>query len=146
MTELANLRNPKQVEFNQMQEELNKRRLLKEHAGRYKLIADLLAGKEGDLTLDPAIFAAMNQERMALERYMSFFKEECEETARYVQERQSTDIVKRKGNEAWWRYRGSLPNCVHRLFMRVAPNEDDRKKLRDRFFRNFPQFAYKETK
>lgn len=130
--------------------EAEKRRELSEHKNRYKIIADLMAGRETDITSDPKIFAHFNKERMAVEDYMKLFpdhiKDALEEADRIRAEMGNGKDYNPK-SLAKWRIPGIMPRCVAELYMEVY--EGDRVAMYSafkRFFNQFPKFRISDKK
>lgn len=135
------MREDKTSDVQAMLREARKREDMKRNMARYKIYADLLAGKTADITADPGIFAAVNQERIALKEYMGFFPEQCRETMAEVKRRRSADDRDYNPNsKAKWRIQGLMPSCVHELFMKVYPGSDDRNRAIKRFFNEHEAF------
>ena len=114
---------------------------------RYKIIADLMAGKDTDITVDPEIFATINRERISLEEFMSCHPndvKEAEEGAKY----------RREIDPKWWNsksqskmgHMGCVPFCVSNLFWEVYPDMKERGKAYKRFFNSFPKFRISDSK
>lgn len=127
-----------------MLDETEKRRAFAEHKHRYKIIADLMAGRESDITGDPVIFGHFNKERMAVEDYMKLFplhiSDALEEVKRIKDEMGNGKDYNPK-SLAKWRIPGIMPRCVAELYMEVY--EGDRKAMYSafkRFFNQFPKF------
>lgn len=128
--------------------EVEKRKAFAEHKNRYKILADLLAGKEADITGDPAIFAALNKERLTVEKYMEFFPEHTRDALEEVRRiREDMDKGGNPGRDynpkslAKWRIPGIMPRCVAELYFEVY--EGDRVAMYaafKRFFNAFPKF------
>ena len=130
--------------------ESEKRRAFAEHKNRYKVIADLMAGREADITLDPMIFGALNKERMAIEDYMKLYPQHItdalEEVNRIKQEMSDGRDYNPK-SLAKWRIPGIMPRCVAELYMEVY--EGDKKAMYaafKRFFNQFTKFRISENK
>lgn len=121
--------------------EAEKRRAMRMHAERYRVLGKLIAGKEADITQSSEIFAAINQERMCIESYMKFFQTDCEDAAKEAQDRRSQDEKDyNPTSKAKWRVLGFPPACVSSLYAKVYPDMKQRTKAYRRFFNNFPQF------
>lgn len=132
----------KMLEAGRMAEEI------KQNKGRYKILADLIAGKSADITQDGLIFATINRprsleddERLTLEEYMKFYPQQCEDAMEMAANRRSAD--ERDYNphsQAKWRQQGYMPECVAKLLMDSYPQPEDRKRAIKRFFNMFPKF------
>lgn len=130
--------------------ETEKRRAFAEHKNRYKIIADLIAGRETDITGDPMIFAHFNKERMAIQDYMALFPEHIKDAME-----EADRIRKEIGNGkdynpkslAKWRIPGIMPRCVAELYMEIY--EKDKKAMYaafKRFFNEFPKFRISDNR
>ena len=131
-----------------MLSEVEKRQSMARHKNRYKIVADLLMGREADITGDPQVFAHFNKERMAVEDYMVLFPEHINDALLEV-ERIKADMSQ-GGNPgkdynpkslAKWRIPGIMPRCVAELYFEIY--EGDRKAMYSafkRFFNSFPKF------
>jgi len=138
----------------QMLAEVDKRKAFAEHKNRYKIIADLMMGKEADITGDPQVFAHFNKERMAVEDYMKLFPEHINDALLEV-ERIKGEIAQ-GGNPgrdynpkslAKWRIPGIMPRCVAELYFDVY--DGDREAMYaafKRFFNSFPKFRVSDKK
>lgn len=128
--------------------EADKRRAMAQNKTRYKIIADLMMGKEVDITGDPMIFAHFNKERMAIEDYMKLFPEHINDALLEV--RRIKEEIADGGNPgkdynpkslAKWRIPGIMPRCVAELYFEIY--EGDRMAMYaafKRFFNAFPKF------
>ena len=122
--------------------ESQKRRAFAEHKNRYKVIADLMSGKEADITLDPMIFGALNKERMAVEDYMNLYPQHIADAIEEVNRIKSEMVDGKDYNPkslAKWRIPGIMPRCVAELYMESY--EGDRKAMYAAFKRFFNQFT-----
>src|SRR3990167_10487571 len=126
--------------------ETEKRKAFSEHKHRYKIIADLMGGKEADITGDPQIFGAINKERMAVEDYMLLFPEHISDALHEVERiKGEMDMGGNPGRDynpkslAKWRIPGIMPRCVAELYMEVY--EGDRHAMYAAFKRFFNQFT-----
>ena|SRR3990167_1076206 len=119
-----------------------KSRAFAEHKNRYKVIADLMLGREADITLDPMIFGALNKERMAVEDYMNLYPQHIADALEEIN-RIKNEIGNGKDYNpkslAKWRIPGIMPRCVAELYMEVY--EGDRKAMYAAFKRFFNQFT-----
>lgn len=138
------IKNDSDATAKRMLDEAEKRRAFAEHKNRYKIIADLMAGKETDITGDPALFGALNKERLAVEDYMKLYPDHISdaliEASRIRQEIGNGRDYNPK-SLAKWRIPGIMPRCVAELYMEVY--EGDRKAMYaafKRFFNQFPKF------
>lgn len=137
-----------------MLSEVEKRQAMARNKNRYKIIADLMMGKEADITGDPAVFAHFNKERMAVEDYMKLYPEHINDALLEV-ERIKAEIAD-GGNPgrdynpkslAKWRIPGIMPRCVAELYMEVY--QGDRHAMYaafKRFFNSFPKFRIGDKK
>ena len=131
-----------------------KRKSFAEHKNHYKIIADLMKGKEVDITGDVQLFANLNKERMAVEDYMKLFPEHTNdaiiETNRIKAEIADGGNPGRDYNPkslAKWRIPGIMPRCVAELYMEVY--EGDKKAMYSafkRFFNEFPAFRISDKR
>lgn len=126
--------------------EIEKRNKVRENVIRYKLIADLMAGKEVDITVDSAVFTALNRERVCIEEFMNLhiengLDESINEAKEAARSRRAAD--ERDWNphsEAKWRNLGFLPKCISELFAHVYPDTKEHKRAIRRFLNEFPEF------
>lgn len=134
--------------------EVEKKKAFAEHKNRYKIIADLMAGRETDITGDPQLFGALNKERMAVEDYMKLFPEHINdallETQRIKAEIADGGNPGRDYNPkslAKWRIPGIMPRCVAELYMDVyGKDQKAMGKAFKRFFNEFPVFRISENR
>lgn len=121
---------------------------IKNHKGRYQIIADLMKRGSADITADTGIFLALNRprdledrERLTLEEYMKFFPEECED-ALYVaaQRRSENECAYNMKSQAKWHHLGEMPPSVAQLIVDMYPESEDKKAAFKRFFNSFPKF------
>ena len=130
--------------------EVEKRQAFAEHKNRYKVIADLMAGREADVTLDPIIFGALNKERMAVEDYMKLYPDHIKDALDEVASIKSQMTNGRDYNPrslAKWRIPGIMPRCIAELYMEVYAG--DRKAMYaafKRFFNQFPSFRISDKR
>lgn len=144
------MKNDDAIKTRKMLAEAEKRKAMSEHKNRYKILADLLAGRETDITGDPQIFGVINKERMAIEDYMQLFPEHIsdalEEANRIRQEMGNGKDYNPK-SLAKWRIPGIMPRCVAELYMEVY--EKDHKAMGaafKRFFNEFPAFRISDKR
>lgn len=121
--------------------------------GRYKIIADLMAGKEADITQDTEIFAWVNRERMTIEEYMTLHPTDVEDALWEADRiRREMDRAGRAGKDynphslAKWRIPGIMPTCVGHLYREIYTDKDSFKAAYKRFFNSFPAFRISDKK
>lgn len=132
----------------QMLDDARRAEEIRQNKGRYKILADLIAGRESDITRDDLIFATINRprsleddERLSLEQYMSFYPDQCRDAMEMAYERRQADEKDyNPHSKAKWRQQGYMPECVAHLIMECYPNSEDRKRALKRFFNMFPKF------
>lgn len=129
-----------QLEVHQYLSDIEKAKKLKQFKGRYKIIADLMSGREADLTLDPEWFARVNREELELEEYMKCFPQDCEDAMWAVRRDKEYISGPNMKSLARWYAWGHLPSCINELFTEMYPDEKARKAAYRRFFNTFHRF------
>lgn len=128
--------------------ETEKARTMAQYKERYKIIADLMAGRSSDITGDVQIFAHVNRprtidddERLTLEEYMKLFPESCAVAMQAVKDRRQADEKDFNPTSlAKWRNPGIMPVEIHQLFFEMYPDSKKRALAFRRFFNMFPKF------
>ena len=137
MSDNFNFRNPEPDEVKDLEKEVKRRRKLNI---KYKLLADLLAGKEIDTTKNAEIFEAINREKMEFEQLLKLHSEQTRDAI------EQTNIDRRFFNEGtWWNrnskakwgLKGHIPMCVYMARPKEYWKDE---KLMNNFFNMFPKF------
>lgn len=141
-----NMRQDNQDSVSKLMSEAERRNAIRQNIERYRILGSLLAGKETDITGDPAIFAQLNRERLSLDEFMSFYPEDCARAEQEAsQERELNPDGWNPKSKARWALLGIPPMCVADLFDRVYEG-DERKRALKRFFKQYPRFAVAQSK
>jgi hypothetical protein len=137
-----NMRNPDQYEVVEIHNEAKKRRA---QQIKYKLIKDLMDGKSVDVTLSPALYEALNKEKMEFEEILRLHPEQANESMLAAKE--DRDMLEE--NKYWnrdgakWGVLGHIPPCVYTS--RPAEYWNDKKILKA-FFNMYPKFRVSSRK
>jgi len=137
MDETFNMRNPDPGEVQKIYNEGKRRRELKQ---KYKVLSELLSGKDTDITQSNAIFEAVNREKMEFETILNLHPDQVRDTIEQVKIDRSYF-----SDGKWWNthskakygIKGHIPMCVY--LARPKEYWQD-KKVRDNFFNMFPKF------
>jgi hypothetical protein len=107
-----NMRRPEKNEVIEMHLETKKRRA---QQIKYKLIKDLMDGKTVDLTISPALYEALNKEKMEFEQILALHPDQAQEAIKAATE----DRALMEENKYWnsdgakWATLGHIPPCVY---------------------------------
>ena len=106
------MRNPSPNEVIEMDRDAKKRR---SQLIRYKLIKDLMDGKTVDLTLSPALYEALNREKMEFEQILKLHPDQAKEAELAAKEDRELTEENRYWNRegAKWATLGHIPPCVY---------------------------------
>jgi hypothetical protein len=137
MDKKFNMRNPVKGEVSEMMAETKRRRAM---ILKYKLLKQLLAGETIDLTQSPALFEALNRERMEFEEILKLHPEQANEAilaAKEDRESVEENVYWNRESPAKWARLGHIPPCVY--YARPAEYWSDSKLLKN-FFNTFTKF------
>jgi hypothetical protein len=137
-----NMRNPDPNEVVEMHNEAKKRRA---QIIKYKVIKDLMDGKDTDITVSPAIYEALNREKMDFEQILRLHPDQANEAMLAAKEdREMIDENKYWNSEgAKWGVLGHIPPCVYNS----RPSEYwNNKKILKAFFNMYPKFRVSTRK
>ncbi len=111
---------------------------------RMHLLDELLDGNTIDLTKSPALYEAVNREKMDFEQLMKLHPEETSELVEYVKERKAQQNGKwwNPDSQARWGEKGVIPPCCY--YARPAKYWKN-KKLVNSFLNTFPKFRIAES-
>jgi len=116
----------------------------KENEIKWRLLAELMSGKEIDLTKSTQLFEAVNREKMSFENLLSLHPEQAKSHAEYIKLRKQENPDGRYWNrhsQAWWSYEGTVPPCCY--YARPDWYWRD-KRLLYNFWNQFPAFRMSE--
>jgi len=134
--ETFNMRNPDPNEVSEMYQAAKKRR---SQLIKYKLLKDLLDGKTVDLTASPALYEALNREKMEFEQLLKLHPDQANEAILAVKEDREVinenQYWNRKG--AKWATLGHIPPCIY--YSRPPVYWEDKRILKA-FFNTFTKF------
>ena len=131
------MRNPSPNEVIEMDRDAKKRRA---QLIRYKLIKDLMDAKTVDLTLSPALYEALNREKMEFEQILKLHPEQVKETLLAVKEDREfiiDNVYWNRDSPVKWAKLGHIPPCVFNA--RPAAYWADKRILKA-FFNIFTKF------
>jgi len=134
--ETFNMRNPQPNEVIEMHNAVKSRR---SQLIKYKIIKDLLDGKTSDITASPAIYEALNREKMEFEEILKLHPDQVGEAILAVKEDRELIGENKYWNSegAKWALLGHIPPCV---YSSRPPKYWDDKRLLKAFFNMFTKF------
>lgn len=137
MSQRFNMRNPNKNEVGDMVSEAKRRRALKI---KCKLIKQMLDGQTVDITQSPALFEALNREKMEFEEILKLHPEQTEEAIAATKEDRSSieeNVYWNRESPAKWARLGHIPPCVY--YSRPPEYWADSRLLKN-FFNTFTKF------
>jgi acetoin utilization deacetylase AcuC-like enzyme len=144
MSENYNLRNPEVGEVSDMFQRVKKRR---EQLMKYKILKQLLESeKEVDVTVSPAIFEALNKERMEFEEILKLHPDQAKDAIEATKEDRESiteNVYWNRNSPAKWARLGHIPPCIY--YSRPTSYWNDKKLLKN-FFNMFTKFRVSTNK
>ena len=133
-----NMRNPDEGEVQEIHRRAKQKLLSKD---KYHVLSQLLSGKkEVDVTVSPAIFEALNRERMEFTEILKLHPDQVQNSIKAVQ----IDRAKHTDGKHWnpkspakWGCLGHIPPCVY--YSRPTEYWEDKKLIKN-FFNTFTKF------
>jgi len=131
-----NMRNPKPSEVVEVNMLAKKRRAQKI---KFKILKDLMDGKTSDLTASPALYEALNKEKMEFEDILKLHPEEANDAIKAAAEDRSMVEENKYWNSggAKWATLGHIPPCIY--YSRPAEYWNDSRIIKA-FFNTFTKF------
>jgi hypothetical protein len=131
-----NMRRPEKGEVLEMHQAAKQRRA---QQIKYKIIKDLMDGKTSDITASPALYEALNKEKMDFESILALHPDQANEAIMAAKEdREMIDENKYWNSEgAKWAVLGHIPPCCYHA--RPAAYWADKRILKA-FFNVFTKF------
>jgi len=134
--ETFNMRSPDPNEVIEMHQVVKKRRA---QQIKYKLLKDLFDGKTVDLTISPALYEALNKEKMEFDAILKLHPDQAEEAVLAAKEdRELMDENKYWNSDgAKWGKLGHIPPCL--FYARPSTYWEDKRILKA-FFNMYTKF------
>ena len=134
--ETFNMRRPAPGEVIEMHQAAKKRR---SQQIKFKILKDLMDGKTSDLTESPALYEALNRERMEFEQILALHPDQAQEAIKAAEEDRSMIDENKYWNPdgAKWATLGHIPPCVY--YSRPPAYWEDKRILKA-FFNMYSKF------